>query len=666
MCATTAEPRKKIRDAQLLTEIERQKSVLAELPDDYQFPLFDGRQAIESQRKSGYKTTARAAREIIDNALEAGAKNVWVVLKRPAESERSKRERRDAVSGVAFIDDGPGMGYIEDDGGNRKHMARYALSWGGGTHFNDPTGIGRFGFGLPNSSINQTRRVEVYTRTRASDAWTRVVLDIHPERVKQHGLVTVDPEEEVTHLPPFVAEYIKQNKISLKSGTIVVWEKPDRLSARSAGTLRQQMLDDFGVVYRYLLDDFTLVVDGKAVEKVDPLFLMPDARYYKAAEEGGPWCKFDKQLIVKYSRDDETGSQQLELLSGASEVQEARRDAHAVVDVISVKVAGFPYGFAAESARIGYDEQGAEIRKRFPKESDEYKRLQIRKKRRGISFVRAKREIDTLDAFPTLESDKANDLGDWPVLQSYALHWGLEVRFGPKLDEAFGIANDKQAVGPIEDFWRVLAKAEVDQAVQMEERIQRTNRKKQDEEFALREAENPDQPNPATDAAAAAEAVLGDVQPLPEERAAQARESFETTVAEKVKETGLPRDAVEEAVKKEGELKKYAIRFFDSEGGVFYKPDFGNGMQRVAWINRRHPFFQIFYTEIAKSGNPRSRQAVDLLFCALANAELRTCGDNRLFYENQRETQWSPFLKVGLSMLEELQEGDLSEQQEEI
>ena len=41
-------------------------------------------------------------------------------------------------------------------------MARYALSWGGGTHFNDPTGIGRFGFGLPNSSINQTRRVEAY------------------------------------------------------------------------------------------------------------------------------------------------------------------------------------------------------------------------------------------------------------------------------------------------------------------------------------------------------------------------------------------------------------------------------------------------------------------------------------------------------------------------
>jgi len=70
-------------------------------------------------------------------------------------------------------------------------MARYALSWGGGTHFDDPTGIGRFGFGLPNSSINQTRRVEVYTRISAKEPWTRAVLDISPEKVKRHGLGSV-------------------------------------------------------------------------------------------------------------------------------------------------------------------------------------------------------------------------------------------------------------------------------------------------------------------------------------------------------------------------------------------------------------------------------------------------------------------------------------------
>ena len=43
-------------------------------------------------------------------------------------------------------------------------MARYALSWGAGTHFDELGTIGKFGFGLPNASINQTTRVEVYTK----------------------------------------------------------------------------------------------------------------------------------------------------------------------------------------------------------------------------------------------------------------------------------------------------------------------------------------------------------------------------------------------------------------------------------------------------------------------------------------------------------------------
>ena len=192
-------------------------------------------------------------------------------------------------------------------------MARYALSWGGGTHFDDPTGIGRFGFGLPNSSINQTRRVEVYTRTSAKEPWTRAVLDINTDKVKRHGLVKVD-EPDQADPPPFVIEYMKKNKINLKSGTIVVWDRPDRLTARSAAKLREQMLDDFGVVYRYLIDDFKLVVDGVPVQKVDPLFLTPDARYYKSKKDGGAECRFDKQLIVKYYKDPESGSQHLELL----------------------------------------------------------------------------------------------------------------------------------------------------------------------------------------------------------------------------------------------------------------------------------------------------------------------------------------------------------------
>lgn len=148
--SATAAPSPKVhqRDDRLLTEVQRQEKYLAELPADFSFPLFNSARAVESQRQSGYRTTASAAREIVDNAIEAGAKRVHVIFDYP--EERKTRQRRDAVSAVAFIDDGSGM---------VAKMARYALSWGGGTHFDDPDFIGRFGFGLPNASINQTRRV---------------------------------------------------------------------------------------------------------------------------------------------------------------------------------------------------------------------------------------------------------------------------------------------------------------------------------------------------------------------------------------------------------------------------------------------------------------------------------------------------------------------------
>ena len=55
----------------LLTEVERQTKYLAKLPEDFSFPLFNAAQALESQRRSGYRNTAAAAREIVDNAIEA-------------------------------------------------------------------------------------------------------------------------------------------------------------------------------------------------------------------------------------------------------------------------------------------------------------------------------------------------------------------------------------------------------------------------------------------------------------------------------------------------------------------------------------------------------------------------------------------------------------------
>ncbi|MEX2374455.1 MAG: ATP-binding protein [Dehalococcoidia bacterium] len=433
----------------LLTEIERQHKYLDRLPPDFTFPLFNAAQALESQRRSGYRNTAAAAREIVDNAVEAGATRVDVCFGRP--KQLKTYERKDSINAIAFVDNGSGM---------IPRMAQYALSWGAGTHFDDPSFIGKFGFGLPNASINQTRLVEVYTKTADASAITKAWLDVR--EVREHGLQSIaEPVE--AELPGFVQKYLDKQGLAFDHGTVVVWVDPDRMSYRTAATMREHLIDDFGVTYRYLLDKVGLVVEGTRVEPVDPLFLTPGARYFVEEEKGGAHRTAHWNIPVKYARDPETGMMTLSKVEDESELNTDDPNLEAA-GAIYVRVARFPYGFAEHAGRGKKAETPA------------HRRFEVRKTRRGMSFVRAGREIETVDVFPKSLKDQAKGLGNWPLLQSYAYHWGVEVRFDPQLDEIFGITNDKQTVRPIEDLWRLFAAEEIDKQLGREQAYQRKTR----------------------------------------------------------------------------------------------------------------------------------------------------------------------------------------------
>ncbi|HBY61494.1 MAG TPA: hypothetical protein DEH78_16860, partial [Solibacterales bacterium] len=102
---------------------------------------------ILSTRDSGYKSTSSAVAELVDNALQAGARSVRISV-----------EATDAMSGsdirIQVADDGIGM--------ERATLVQ-AMRFGGSGRYNDRSGLGRFGMGLPNASLGQARRVSVYT-----------------------------------------------------------------------------------------------------------------------------------------------------------------------------------------------------------------------------------------------------------------------------------------------------------------------------------------------------------------------------------------------------------------------------------------------------------------------------------------------------------------------
>src|SRR5438046_1703608 len=104
---------------------------------------------IQATRDSGYKGTASAVSELVDNSIQALAKHVWISIGASGDAQYPIR--------IAVADDGVGMD---------KATLRQALRFGGSSRFNDRAGLGRYGMGLPNSSLSQARRVEVYTWQR--------------------------------------------------------------------------------------------------------------------------------------------------------------------------------------------------------------------------------------------------------------------------------------------------------------------------------------------------------------------------------------------------------------------------------------------------------------------------------------------------------------------
>jgi hypothetical protein len=627
----------------LLSEVERQKKYLAQLPEDYSFPLFSARQAVESQRRSGYKDTAAAAREIVDNAIEAGATRVDVVF----DTVKAANGKR-SVTAIAFIDNGSGM---------LPEMARYALSWGGGTHFDDPEFIGRFGFGLPNSSINQTRRVEVYTRTSGGEQFTRALLDITSPSA--FGLQVVPPPDH-TELPTFVRQYIERNKLKVEHGTVVVWVEPDRLTYRSPAFLKDHLIDDFGVTYRYLVQQdghsvtdrhVHLVVEGIRVEAVDPLFLLPGARLYVRPEDGGSQLIEDRTLPVKFAFDPETGEKRLTLVEDQSEL--ARDDPGAVISTIQVRIARFPVGFAV-------------FQKAKAEKDDSHRRFDIRKSRRGMSFVRSGRELQTVDAFPRSPHDVASGLGEWPLLQTYAYHWGVEVRFRPHLDEVFGITNDKQGVRPIEDFWRVLAQKELDQALRRENRNQENARRRQTTDEAT---PGPDAgPTQAEHAAEAADVAIGKRPRVPDRHIPDARNAAEQEAEQRAEREGTSVDEAREALEREAKRRRHLVTYHDQEHGPFYEPVW-RGSQVEVKVNRRHPFYEVFYADLLQlPGGARAKAALDLVLLALGRTELTVEDpDMELWLSAQRKHLWSPFLDTALrSLAQRMDSGDEDEAVDDI
>lgn len=225
-------------------------------------PIVDEQKFIMATRDTGYRSTCAAISELVDNAIQADATIVRIFVDQELEAVQ-----RDIS--VAVLDNGCGM--------DRATLSA-AMQFAGSSRFNDRSGLGRFGMGLPNSSVSQSRRVDVYS-WQSRERTYHSYLDI--DEISE-GLLRNIPVPKLAKLPVWVEKFVRK-----PTGTLVAWSRCDRLDNRRATTIAEKLFRPIGQKFRYYLwSGNKIYINGYPVRPFDPLYIRNESQLAPAREFG--------------------------------------------------------------------------------------------------------------------------------------------------------------------------------------------------------------------------------------------------------------------------------------------------------------------------------------------------------------------------------------------
>lgn len=346
--------------------------------------LVNPRYFAEATRESGYKGTTSAIAELIDNSLQANAKSIRVLFEEDAD---------DAKELLTYIlDDGVGMSAEEME---------IAPQFGGSTRFNNREGIGRFGMGLPNASVSQARRFEIYSRKVGGPLfYTYLDLDqLAGKEGLEPGFMT-PIQVGAWPIPEALVEHFDVDG----PGTLIIWKKCDRLDPKNVDGLKRKVTGYLGQTFRnfvYPVDhegnpSHLITVNGTPVEPFDPLYLDPSAVY-----SGAEFKKEADYAIPVPGRKGDTAN-------------------------VTVRFSMLP---VAEWQSL----PDAELRSRRVFDN------------KGFSIVRNGREIDITDRY--FLAGRSGEGASGRIVNNDAW-WSCEISFDASLDEVFGVTHTKQDIRP--------------------------------------------------------------------------------------------------------------------------------------------------------------------------------------------------------------------------
>jgi len=382
--------------------------------------IVDIRNMGDALRNTGYKNIESAVSEIVDNSVEAEAENIFIII----------RERLNTVSGRQQVSE---IGFLDNGYGMDEEILSSCLGIGATTR-KTRKGMGRFGVGLPQASLYACPEIEVYSWQNGIENCKMVYLDIN--KIKD-GSQTEIADPQLQQLPASYQQFVRYKTITenydfVQNGTLVIWKNCDRIQPKTRGPLVDRLEFALGQKFRYFINkekcNMKIICENNQemamdIYPNDPLFLMENNYVLGNPQEPA------KAYIKKLDSDLEPFFEPYTVDGkgdGSVDIPVKYYDKEGEISEASVKVR-----FSIVKDKF-YDETAF---KAGTKPGSYQFGKKYAKRMEGISVIRADREIDfrKFDFYENTNEPQHR----W---------WGCEIIFDPILDEAFGVANNKQYV----------------------------------------------------------------------------------------------------------------------------------------------------------------------------------------------------------------------------
>ena len=348
----------------------------------------------------------------MDNSIQWGATEVRVYF-----NQAGKRGSYNVD--VLVLDNAKGMA---------PHVLKVATAFGGSTVYDNRSGIGRYGMGMKTAALSISPILEIYSWQETSAIYN-MTLDVDDIGRNRSNSIELSDPELIDELPSEVADILMSPMIYPKnaqdsqvifatdredlreclgtSGTIVFMPDCDRLTYRTAKTLVDHATKEFGRIYRRPIErGVNIYVNNRLVEAFDPTYWMTSARHTRVHGISEKQSRLVKswKIDVPVAETSDTKSP------------------------VTVRLYALPF----------------EDWSRLPRKSlkndlhlfDDF----------TVSFLRNDREVEIGSSYRKLKINK-HHTNTWIRLQ---------IDFGGELDEAFGVAANKQGVRPKDYVYSLL------------------------------------------------------------------------------------------------------------------------------------------------------------------------------------------------------------------